>query len=230
MYIALGKTILAAVTRVPGLRTLTLAEDVVPSARSLAPLSAIFGALAAWLLFAYFRALEGDTRRGLAATILTLAVPLVWFSAGRAQSDLPGLTTALVAQALLVTAYWRDHAFGPANPYDDLPRPESSGRLIVAAALVAGLAVGMHLQTLWLTLPILTFILIERTGRDAAGAMMGGAVAFTVAVLVWAVPTVMVSGGAAEYLRIVRAQAMEDFSGVELMTTGISMGALKLAL
>ena len=232
VYIALGKTILAAVTRVPGLGTLTSAEDVVPSARSLALLSAIFGALAAWPLFAYFRALEGDARRALAATFLTLSVPLVWFSAGRAQSDLPGLTTALVAQALLVTAFRRDHAFGfgPANPSSDPARPAASGRLIVVAALVAGLAVGMHVQTLWLTLPLLTFVLIERTGRDAAGAMLGSAVAFTVAVLVWAVPTVMASGGAAQYLRIVRAQAMEDFSGVGMMATGMSMGTLKLAL
>ena len=66
-------------------------------------------------------------------------------------SDLPGLALALAAQACLLTAWWwqtpDDHGDRRMTP-DTLA---ASGRMIVLGALLAGVAVGLRTQTLWLT-------------------------------------------------------------------------------
>ena len=50
-----------------------------------------------------------------------------------------------------------------------------SGRLFVVGALVAGFAIGMRSQSAWLTTPLIRLVLVDRVGRDVAGALLGGA-------------------------------------------------------
>ena len=95
-------------------------------------------------------------------------------------------------------------------------RLEQSGRLIVAGALIAGLAVGMRTQTIWLTLPLLAVVLLDRAGRGAAGALLGSAMTFTIGVLAWAIPLLIASGGLAQYRAAFAGQAAEQFTGLDI--------------
>ena len=89
-------------------------------------------------------------------------------------------------------------------------RSRQSGRLIVAGALIAGLAVGMRTQTIWLTLPLLAVVLLDRAGRGAAGALLGSAMTFAIGVLAWAIPLLVASGGIGAISRGVCGQAAEQ--------------------
>ena len=46
-----------------------------------------------------------------------------------------------------------------------------------------------------MTVPLLVFVLFNRIGRGAAGAMLGSVMTFSIGVLLWAVPLVIASGG-----------------------------------
>ena len=89
--------------------------------------------------------------------------------------------------------------------------------MIVLGALIAGLAVGLRTQTLWLTAPLLTLVLVDRIGRGVAGAIMGAAMTFTIGALAWGVPLLMASGGLQGYLSALGTQAGEDFAGGEML-------------
>ena len=56
----------------------------------------------------------------------------------------------------------------------------ASGRMIVLGALLAGVALGLRTQTLWLTAPLLALVLVDRIGRGVAGAIVGAAMTFTI--------------------------------------------------
>lgn len=209
----------------------------VPEAVALALLSALFSPLAVVGCWMLFRRLEGDERRGLTAMLVAVTCPLFWFTASRPLSDVPGLAAALGVQALLAAAFARQRPPrdppGPAaddSGADMHRRLAESGRLIVVAALLAGLAVGLRAQTTVLTLPLLALVVLDRVGRDAAGALLGSAVAFGIGVLVWAVPLVVASGGAGEYIRVLMKQAGEDFAGVEMLATRPSLRGFVFAL
>ena len=132
------------------------------------------------------------------ATALVAACPLFWMSGLRPMSDMPGLAMALVAQALA------------------LKGRRERGRL-TQAALVSGLAAGIRVQTLLLTVPLLVVALVvqRRAGwrwlisRPVAALAAGG--------LVWAIPLVADSGGVAGYLRALGTQAGEDFAWVQML-------------
>jgi hypothetical protein len=206
------------------------------------------GALAAFPLAALFFRLEGDTRRAGAAMLLTLASPLFWFTAARPLSDLPGLAMALAAQAILAAAFMRQQGLGlgaalragtdPAGGHGAGPQHSTwgaagdigeasdfrralaaSGQLIVFGAFVAGFAAGMRSQSLWLTLPLLVLVIVDRVGRGAAGAILGSTITFAVGALIWFVPMVIVTGGPTAYLHALTSQATEDFSGVDMLYT-----------
>ena len=118
-------------------------------ASALAFWSGLAAALAPFPLLALFSRLEpGPSARSRAvlATLLTVVQPILWFTAGRPMSDLPGLFAALCTQALLVAAFQRGRAGAVATA--------DAGRLIVAGALAAGLSIGFRSQNAWLTLPI----------------------------------------------------------------------------
>jgi hypothetical protein len=229
LFIALGKIGTAAA------RALAPAapSDTV-RARGLAIWGALLGALAVLPLLQVGFALEGRVAVARAATALTLAAPLLWFNASRPMSDVPGLFAALCALALLATAFRRQRAAAaeaaaharPIAPAD----LAASGRLIVAGALVAGLALGMRSQTMWVTLPVLALVLVDRVGRAAAGAVLGSAMSLGIGVLAWAVPMVIASGGPGAYLTALSSQAGEDFAGVDMLATNPSPRLLAFAL
>ena len=140
--------------------------------------------------------LKPDTTSGWATVLLALA-PLFWISGLRPMSDLPGLAVALSAQALLVSSW-------------------SHPRYLLPAALLTGIAIGLRVQTLWLTVPLLvvTTYVHRRAGarwlaRPAAAAGAG--------VLLWAVPLLIASGGPGGYWRALGSQAGEDFAWVDML-------------
>ena len=110
-------------------------------------------------------------------------------------SDVPGLALILGAQAALASAFVRQRLNPPRTP----EALAESGRMIVLGAFLSALAIGIRSQALWLTLPLLGLVLVQRAGRGAAGAVLGSAMAFTIGVLLWFVPLVFASGGPASY-------------------------------
>lgn len=224
IYIALGKAAVRVgetVAQFPGRAAL--------DGRALAWLSLIFAALALPLLYRLFASLARPSAdrlatpwqtvdvQAVAATVLTAACPLYWYMAARPMSDAVGLTAGVAAQVCLALAWWRQR---PDESGDRRLAPEivaASGRMIVLGALLAGLAIGVRTQTMWLTLPLLAGVLVDRIGRGVAGAMLGGVLTFGIGVVVWAVPLIMASGGLGGYLAALGSQAGEDFAGVEML-------------
>lgn len=201
-------------------------------ARGLAVWGALLGALAAIPLYVFFVALDGDRWRAALAAALALANPLVWLNASRPMSDVPGLAAALAAQALLAAAFAAQRhvtreGTGQGMDHAALAR---SGRLLVAGALVAGLAIGVRSQNVWLTLPLLGLVLFDRTGRDAAGALVGTTVTLSLGVLVWLVPLVLDAGGPSGYLAAFASQAGDDIEGVDLLAAHVTPRRLAIAL
>ena len=178
----------------------------------------VAGALGALPLAALFYRLESNPRRAVAAILLVLASPLYWFTAARPLSDLPGLAMALAAQAVLAAAWVRQKDLDVANS-DFLKALAASGQLIVLGAFLAGFAAGMRSQSVWLTLPLLVLVIVDRAGRGAAGAVLGGTITFAIGGLLWFIPMVIATGGPTEYLRALGSQASEDFSGVDMLYT-----------
>jgi hypothetical protein len=195
----------------------------------------LFGACAVFALVRLFAAIDAvaaapetraDGHRALLATVVTVTCPLFWFTAVRPMSDVPGLAVALVAQALLATAWRRQRDM----PVGDRASLVASGRLIVLGALAAALAMGFRAQTIWLTAPLLCLVLARRIGRDAAGALLGASTAFAIGTALWAVPVVMASRGARAYLDAVASQVGEDLSGVEMLARTPTIRRLAEAL
>ena len=208
------------------------ARAVVPSdSWALALLGALFGALAVFPLMRIYEdlgSLEGQadpmlTLTAAMATLLTVASPLYWFNAGRPMSDIPGLALTLAAQAALVSAFVRQRL----NPGRTPEALADSGKMIVLGAFLSALAIGMRSQAMWLTLPLLVVVLVQRAGRGAAGALLGSAMTFTIGVLIWGVPLLIASGGPMAYRAAIAAQGSEDFAGVDMLYR--NPGARRLA-
>jgi hypothetical protein len=204
IYIALAKAS-TAVFRAAG------SASAAP--RGLAIWSVLAGALAAFPLFMLFR-MDGDDRRALLTTIVTMSAPLYWFTANRPLSDMTGLGVVLAAQALAVTAWIRQR--------DPSVASSAAVRYVLAAAALAGLAIGIRAQTFVLTLPLLGLVLADprvpaarRGPARALAALVGG-------VLVWAIPLVVASGGPSAYLAALGHQGAEDFSGVVMLWTQLT--------
>ena len=216
-----------------------IARAVVPSdAKALALLGAIFGALAVFPLVKLFEniaALTDDGRSTIddrrwtmasLATIVAIASPLYWFNSLRPLSDIPGLALTLASQAALATAYVRQRM----NPNRTPEALTESGQMIVLGAFLSALAIGMRSQALWLTVPLLLLVLLQRAGRGAAGALLGSAMTFSIGVLVWLVPLVFASGGVRAYRAALTAQGGEDFSGVDMLYRNPSARRLAFSL
>ena len=193
-------------------------------AKALALLGAIFGALAVFPLMKIYedlealgtgeRALDADAARlALADAARRLRARCTGSTRCRPLSDIPGLALTLAAQAALVTAFVRQR-LNPARTPEALA---DSGKMIVLGAFLSALAIGMRSQAMWLTLPLLGVVLLQRAGRGAAGALLGSAMTFTIGVLIWAVPLVIASGGLTAYRAALAAQGGEDFSGVDML-------------
>ena len=158
VFIALGRASLAAIDlAAPGL------DRVRAEALALALWSALAGALAIVAAHALYRALAAaggtagrDGSAGPIATVLLALAPSFWLSGLRPMSDLAGLAFALGAQAMMVAGL---HA----------------PRFLVPASIVAALAIGVRVQTVWLTAPLLVAVLVLRhRARDPRGSSGGG--------------------------------------------------------
>jgi hypothetical protein len=193
-YIAAGRLVLAAVRAVrPEL------PQVAVEALALSLLSALAGAAAIAFGGLVFRALAlqtsldeaSATRAAKWATVLLAVCPLFWLTGARPMSDMPGLAAAFAAQAMML-----------------------SGRAS-AGAFLAGLAIGVRSQTLWLTAPLLAWLLLQ--GGPNAWRQAMRAVAFAAAgVLAWFIPLLVATGGLDAYLAALRSQAGEDFAFVDM--------------
>lgn len=212
-----------------------IARAVIPSdAKALAILGVVFGALAVFPLMKLFDGIEaleprgasGHTTRAALATVLAMASPLFWFNALRPLSDIPGLAVILAAQAALACAYMRQ-CLDPSRTPEAI---EASGKMIVLGAFLSALAIGFRSQAVFLTLPLLIVVLVQRSGRGAAGAVLGSAMTFTIGVLLWAVPLIFASGGLAAYGAALSLQGGEDFSGVDMLYRNQTPRRLALGL
>src|SRR5688572_20025316 len=227
VYIALGKV----ATAITG-----FGIDSPPSvveAKALAMLSLLAGLVAIVLLYRVFAALGASPAfdiQAVAAAALTVTCPLFWYLAVRPLSDLPGLAFALASQACLLLAWSRQR---PGDEGDRRLSPSAmraSGRMIVAGALLAGLAIGVRSQTMWLSMPLLIVVLFDRIGRGVAGALIGSAIMFAAGGLVWGIPLLIASGGWNAYLAALGTQAGEDFMAGEMLYTNPSPRAAAFAL
>jgi hypothetical protein len=208
VFIAMGRVSLAVVSAVSPALTRTSAE-----ALALALWSAVGGAVALLALFHVFRELEQQTpwSRALAATALAGAAPLFWMSGLRPMSDMAGLAFALTAQALIL-------------------RGRTGRGALVTGAFVAAVAIGLRVQTFWLTMPLLAlaFVMQRRAGvwwlltRPIAALAAGAAI--------WAVPLVTLSGGIDGYVRALGTQAGEDFAWVNMVWLNPTPRRLAFAL
>lgn len=181
-------------------------------AHALALIGIVAGALSAFSLTALFGALDGHRRPGgaaTAATWLAVTAPLFWITAARPLSDVAGLASALVVQALILRARTPRH--------------------LVVAAACAGFAVGVRSQVAWLTLPLLLFAILRPPLRGWRSAL-GVALAYPAAALLWGVPLLMLSGGPAAYWQALSNQGAEDLSGVVMLWTTPTARQLASAL
>lgn len=142
-------------------------------ATALAAVAAVFGALALIPLYFAFRELASG-RVAAAAAVFTVFNPLVWFTSLRPMSDSVGFCAAALAQCLALVGL-------------------RAGRWWwYAAAVAAGLAGGVRIQTLLLTCPILMFGCV----RDRSRAL-GTLAALAAGTLVWLLPMLLTLGGVA---------------------------------
>jgi hypothetical protein len=224
VYIALGK----AAAAIAGVGADAPASAI--EAKALAVLSLLGGIAAIGLLYLVFSSLTCSDTEAIAATAITATCPLFWYLAARPMSDLPGLAFALASQACLLLA-WRRQQPGPDGDRRLPPAiMAASGRMIVVGALLAGLAIGVRSQTMWLTLPLLVLVLLDRVGRGVAGALLGAGVMFAIGGLVWGIPLLAASGGLDAYLAAVGSQAGEDFTSGEMLYTARNARAAAFAL
>jgi hypothetical protein len=192
VYIAIGRALLVLVSAVA-----SSASQIAAEALTLSLWSALAGAVALAAAGVVFREVApGD--RPFWGVLLLAACPLFWLSGLRPMSDMPGLAAALAAQALAL-------------------RGRRDRRLIVAAAAVAGLAVGIRVQTVWLTVPVLAFAVFCQRSAGLVWIVTRPVATLAIAGLAWAVPLVVDSGGLSGYLQALGSQAGEDFAWVHML-------------
>jgi hypothetical protein len=173
-------------------------------ATALSLLSALAQTALVLPLFALFRRLGSTPVRALLGTLLVLFCPVLWFNGARPMSDSVGLLFVICSQALLLRSLDR---------VTTLP----------AASFLAGLALGVRLQTGALTIPLWIFVIARtRRWRGPVAALAGG-------VLLWAIPLVIASGGPAEYARAF-AQTMGDAAGSEPVMVGFTLNRAARAI
>jgi hypothetical protein len=210
VYIALGKVSTAAVT--------WLRPDWPRDRRAaagLAWLSILSGALGIFAFAWLWCVLGVPSRWAALAAIATAAAPLYWFTAARPLTDIPGLVAAVAIQAAFIQGLRR------------FPERAALPACWIGASLATGLAIGLRSQTMWLTLPLLAFVLagVLRHRRWTHGLALAGAA--LAGVLVWLIPVVQNTGGFAEYRSLVVGQGRHDVQGVAMLATQPSWVLLK---
>ena len=222
VYIALGRASLALINVVaPGL------AQVRAEALALAVWSAIAGAIALVAAAAFFRRLgeDADASSSLWAVVLLAVAPLFWMSGLRPMSDMPGLAAALVAQALFARTIRVGRALPGPPGEPDTARPT----VLMTGALVAGLAAGIRVQTLALTMPLFAYALWTHRRAGARWLLLSIA-AVAAGAFAWAVPLLIASGGLDGYLLALGTQAGEDFAWVDMLWANPTPRRLAFAL
>jgi hypothetical protein len=208
----------------------TVVEVLAPSlamvrveAVALAIWSAIGGGIALLAAFSIFSSLDragsasgaahvaGFRSTAMWATVLLAAAPLFWVAGSRPMSDIPGLAMAMLAQALIL-------------------RSSTKRSLLVAGALVAGLAAGVRVQTACLTLPLLVLAMVEERRSGVWWLVSRPLAALAVGGVVWVVPLLVLSGGLDGYLRALSSQAGEDLAWAGMLWTDPTPRRLLFAL
>jgi hypothetical protein len=226
VFIALGRVSLAVITATASGLDPTRAE-----ALALAFWSALGSAIAlvaAWVVFSEldirtrapdsgrraapeFTLGPARSRAPLWGTALLAVAPLFWVTALRPMSDMAGLAAALAAQALTLTG-----------------RRKSTW--LTVGALVAGVAAGIRVQTLWLTVPLLAVVMFEQRRTGVWWLASRPFAAFVAGCLAWAIPLLAASGGLNAYLLALGSQAGEDFAWVDMLWSNPTPRRLALAL
>ncbi len=169
---------------------------------TLSLMSVVAGGLAVFALLILFRELDRDRSPGpltWAGVLLVIASPLYWITAARPLSDLAGLCASLFVQGLVLAA--------------------TGVMPIAVAAFAAAFAAGIRSQVVWLTVPLLALSLLRlpRVVRLRGIAVAAGA--YTVGVLLWLIPLIVVSGGPRRYWQAFFNQGAEDLTGVVMLAT-----------
>ena len=181
---------------------------IVPSeTQALAVLAILAGACGFVALLALYRALDesADDRSNLVAAVVAVTSPLYWVTASRPLSDLFGLAVVLAVQVLILRA--------------------RTMRALLVATFCAALSAGIRSQAVWLTAPLLLYVygqrIFLRPAKDEGAVRLASliAAAYLIGALVWVVPLVMLTGGPAEYFRLLSNQGAEDFTGVVMLWT-----------
>jgi hypothetical protein len=81
-----------------------------------------------------------------------------------------------------------------------------------------------------LTVPLLAFVLVDRAGRGAAGAILGSAMTFSIGVLAWAVPMLVASGGLIRYRDAFAGQTAEQFTGLDIFLSNPTARRMALGM
>jgi hypothetical protein len=168
--------------------------------------SVLGGAVLVLAMFSFSRSIFGDHERALIATSLTIVTPLMWLSALRPMSDVPGLAMAFVSLALAARACL-------------VPGEWSSRRtaLLLAGAFIGAVSVGFRSQMAIVTMPFLVWALFRARMPVLVRLMTIGTI--TLGGLAWFVPLLVDSGGPEAYARALGSQAGEDFTGVVMLST-----------
>ena len=209
VHVALGRVVTAAY------RAIFSADEIGTAATSLRLWSALSGSLTVVAMMWVALGVGLSRWRSAIATALLTVCPLFWMTAMRPLSDVPGLLFAMLSQALLFAASTAG---------------ASRQSWWLAAAFAAGIAAGVRVQTMLLTLPLLALLAALHLRRSGVRPIALIVVAFVVGVLVWAVPLVISLGGPQEYVRLLTTVAADDVDGVELLATDFTPRLIALAL
>jgi hypothetical protein len=187
VYIALGKTVDAILQGVTPSIGFMRRESL-----ALAIWAPIAGAVALVAAFWIVRHLS-TAWMALWSVGLLAANPLFWVAGSRPMSDMPGLALALVAQALCL-------------------KGARDARALIVGAIVAGVAAGVRVQTVCLTLPLFVFAVAQQRHAGVLWIVTRPVAALAFGGLAWAIPLVATTGGVDGYLVALRSQAGEDFA------------------
>ena len=189
------------------------------AAVALAIWNVIAGALAAFVLAAFWIAVGLSAPVASLTTILTVSSPLFWFTASRPLSDTTGLVAALAVQTLILRGFQRWRSEPAALPAD-----------WSWAALGAGLIIGLRSQTIWLTGPMLVWLAFRLLRAGRAGDVGRLLLLAAAGALVWGLPLIIDTGGVGAYLAALSSQGAEDFTGVRMLWTQPTLSLLRQAL
>lgn len=209
IFIVLGRLALAVV------HVLRPQLGRVPSeALALSVWSALGGALSIVFASRVFALIAAPDRRptSLWATVLLACSPLFWMSGLRPMSDMPGLAAALGTQALLLRAARRDD-----GPETESAETFGRGTSLALGAFLAGLALGVRSQTLWLTLPLLIYAMALQPSAGRRRAVARACAAYAAGVFAWAIPLLVATGGLSAYMAALTSQAGDDFAFVDML-------------